>query len=117
MLYGTSRFIFVLLGLDTTSERRYLNDQQDQQRQPQHTPQLSLDEDDEKYYEEGSSLSGSWRRSDKRQPVAKIDTNNLFEQRWKLIRTAEQPRRRRRGLIGQTIHEESSESDSLTGFM
>ncbi|KAI1505889.1 hypothetical protein F5X99DRAFT_174353 [Biscogniauxia marginata] len=35
----------------------------------------------------------------------------LFENRWKLLRSSEKPRRRRRGLLAQTIHEESSESD------
>ncbi|KAI0120010.1 hypothetical protein GGR51DRAFT_495947 [Nemania sp. FL0031] len=115
MLHGTSSFIFVLLGLDSASERRKkLKDQQ--YSRLQHAPQFSRD-DEEKEYDGESSLSGSWRRSEKRQPIPKIDPNDLFEQRWKLIRTPDQPRRRRRGLIGQTIHEESSESDSLVGFM
>ncbi|KAI1129433.1 hypothetical protein F5Y10DRAFT_238238 [Nemania abortiva] len=117
LLHSTSSFIFVLLGLDAASERRKkLKDQQYQR--PQHTPQFSLDEEEgEEEYTQESSLSGSWRTSEKRQHVVKIDPNDLFEQRWKLIRTPDQPRRRRRGLIGQTIHEESSESDSLMGFM
>lgn len=42
-----------------------------------------------------------------------LDYSELFDSRWKLMRAAEKPRRRRRGLLAQTIHEESSESDSL----
>ncbi|KAI0446638.1 hypothetical protein F4803DRAFT_475677 [Xylaria telfairii] len=108
MLHGTSSFIFVLLGMDTSSERQKLRNQQHQRLL--YTPRSSLEEEDKEYYEESSS-SASWRRFGKRQHVAKVDPNELFEKRWKLLRTPEHPRRRRKGLLAQTIHEESSESD------
>ncbi|KAI0490768.1 hypothetical protein F4859DRAFT_21523 [Xylaria cf. heliscus] len=110
MLHGTSSFIFVLLGMDTASEQQKLRDQQRQRQGRLYTSRLSLEEEDKEYYEESSS-SASWRHLDKRQHVAKADLNDLFEKRWKLLRTPEQPRRRRKGLLAQTIHEESSESD------
>ncbi|KAI1632610.1 hypothetical protein F4809DRAFT_81638 [Biscogniauxia mediterranea] len=58
-----------------------------------------------------SSLSSS--RAGK-QPLRLDDdplASEMFEDRWKLLRSTEKPRRRRRGLLSQTIHEESSESD------
>ncbi|KAI0422102.1 hypothetical protein F5X98DRAFT_192999 [Xylaria grammica] len=112
VLHGTSNFIFVLLGMDsTTSERQKLRDQQHQR--PLHTHQLPLDREEGKEYDEESSSSASWRRIKRKQNATKIDPNDLFEKKWKLLRTSEQPRRRRKGLLGQTIHEESSESDFL----
>ncbi|KAI1754454.1 hypothetical protein F4782DRAFT_31714 [Xylaria castorea] len=108
MLHGTSSFIFVLLGMDTASERQKLRNQQRQRLL--YTSRSSAEKEDKEYYEESSS-SASWRQFDKRQHVAKVDPNDLFEKRWKLLRTPEQPRRRRKGLLAQTIHEESSESD------
>ncbi|KAI8950762.1 hypothetical protein F4801DRAFT_318600 [Xylaria longipes] len=109
MLHGTSSFIFVLLGMDTASERQKLRNQQHQKLLYTSRPSVE-EEEDKKYYEESSS-SASWRRFDRRQQVAKVDPNDLFEKRWKLLRTPEQPKRRRKGLLAQTIHEESSESD------
>jgi hypothetical protein len=126
VLHGTSRFVFVLLGVDTASERQKLRDQQYRGRL--HRSQFSLDGEDTQDHDqefESASFSGDsltkWERSNSSaswQHVAKskdkmsIDPNDLFEKRWKLLRTPEQPRRRRKGgLLGQTIHEESSESD------
>ncbi|KAI0472052.1 hypothetical protein GGR56DRAFT_104936 [Xylariaceae sp. FL0804] len=37
--------------------------------------------------------------------------SDMLDSQWKLLRSADKPRRRRRGLLSQTIHEESSESD------
>ncbi|TGJ86487.1 hypothetical protein E0Z10_g2328 [Xylaria hypoxylon] len=111
VLHGTSSFIFVLLGIDTASERQRLRDQQHQR--SLHTYQLPLDKKEKKEYDEESISSASWRRFNRRQTATEIDPNDLFEKQWKLLRTPEQPRRRRKGLLGQTIHEESSESDFL----
>ncbi|TRX95310.1 hypothetical protein FHL15_003641 [Xylaria flabelliformis] len=109
MLHGTSSFLFVLLGMDTASERQRWRDQQRQRFL--YTSRSSVEKEDKEYYEESSS-SASWRQLERRQHVAaKVDPNDLFEKRWKLLRTPEQPRRRRKGLLAQTIHEESSESD------
>ncbi|KAI0547265.1 hypothetical protein F4679DRAFT_586660 [Xylaria curta] len=109
MLHGTSSFIFVLLGMDTASERQKWRDQQRQRFS--YASRSSVEKEDREYYEESSS-SASWGQLERRQHVAaKVDPNDLFEKRWKLLRTPEQPRRRRKGLLAQTIHEESSESD------
>ncbi|KAI1180913.1 hypothetical protein F4777DRAFT_527469 [Nemania sp. FL0916] len=107
MLHGTSSAIFVLLGY-TTPGRRKLGDQY-----PELPPTSRPLLDDEVQREDGKELSRSPSGSsyDRRHVVTKVDTEDLFEKRWKLLRSPEQPRRRRRGLIGQTIHEESSESD------
>lgn len=94
--------------MDTSSEQQKPRNQQHQRLL--YTPRSSLEEEDKEFYEESSS-SASWRRFSKRQHVAKVDPNDLFEKRWKLLRTPEHPRRRRKGLLAQTIHEESSESD------
>ncbi|KAI0434659.1 hypothetical protein F5Y09DRAFT_214712 [Xylaria sp. FL1042] len=111
VLHGTSSFIFVLLGIDSTSRQPKPRDQQ-YQRSVQ-TYQSSLEEE-EKEYDEESSSSARWQRSDRRQKVtSEINPNDLFEKRWKLVRAPVQSRRRRKGLLGQTIHEESSESDFL----
>lgn len=110
MLHGTSGFIFVLLGIDTASERRKLRGQD---QRIVHTSPLSPDEGYEKEYDEELSPSATRRRFDRRQPVTEIDPNDLLGKRWKPLRTLKQPRRGRKGLIGQTIHEESSGSDLL----
>ncbi|KAI1284602.1 hypothetical protein F5Y07DRAFT_9224 [Xylaria sp. FL0933] len=111
VLHGTSSFIFVLLGIDSASRQQKPRDPR-YQRSVQ-TYQSSLDEE-EKEYDEESSSSARWRRPDKRQKVtAEINPNDLFEKQWKLVRAPVQSRRRRKGLLGQTIHEESSESDFL----
>ncbi|KAJ2974940.1 hypothetical protein NUW58_g8497 [Xylaria curta] len=108
MLHGTSSFIFVLLGMDTASEQRKLRSQQYPRSLP--TSEFSLVGDD-KDRNEDSGSSTSWRRLDGKQHVTEVDPTDLFEKRWKLLRTPEQPRRRRKSLLAQTIHEESSESD------
>ncbi|KAI1188822.1 hypothetical protein F5B17DRAFT_244919 [Nemania serpens] len=108
MLHGTSGFIFLLLGIDTASERRKLK-AQDQRLV--RAPQLSPGEGYDKEYDDELSPSATRRRLDRRQPVTEIDPTELFEKRWKPLRTLKQPRRGRKGLIGQTIHEESSGSD------
>ncbi|KAI0199037.1 hypothetical protein F4808DRAFT_227021 [Astrocystis sublimbata] len=114
MLHGTSSLLFILLGMDTASEREKMRSKQ--LHQPTWTPSVaSVDEDEHgrAYFDESSS-SASLQRLDKKRHVTKISTDqrDLFERRWKLLRAPEQqPRRRRKGLLSQTIHEESSESD------
>ncbi|KAI0810762.1 hypothetical protein GGR55DRAFT_125989 [Xylaria sp. FL0064] len=111
VLHGTSSFIFVLLGIDSASRQQKPRDHR-YQRSVQ-TYQSSLDEE-EKEYDGESSSSARWRRTDRSQKVtAEIKPNDLFEKQWKLVRAPVQSRRRRKGLLGQTIHEESSESDFL----
>ncbi|KAI0408128.1 hypothetical protein F4802DRAFT_451715 [Xylaria palmicola] len=106
MLHGTSSFIFVLLGINTSSEPSAPKVQQ-------HRPSLyasrSSPEEDRKYDEESSPNTSGAHLG--RKHVTKIEQNDLFEKRWKLLRSPEQPSRTRKGLLAQTIHEESSESD------
>ncbi|KAI0913363.1 hypothetical protein F4824DRAFT_171628 [Ustulina deusta] len=111
VLHGASSFIFVLLGIDT-GPRRYKPREHQYQRSLD-TYQSSLDDEEEKEYDEESSSSARWQRPEKRQNATEMNPNDLFEKQWKLVRTPVQPRRRRKGLLGQTIHEESSESDFL----
>ncbi|KAI1429502.1 hypothetical protein F5Y12DRAFT_407456 [Xylaria sp. FL1777] len=107
VLHGTSSFAFVLLGIDATSGPQKLQHYQ----RSMHTYQSSLDEREEKEYDEESTSSSRWQRSERRQHSPEINPSDLFEKQWKLVRSPMQPRRRRKGLLGQTIHEESSESD------
>lgn len=108
MLHGTSSFIFVLLGIDSASEQRKLRGQD---QGLERASQLPPDEEYDEEFDEELSPSETRRRFDRRQPVTEVDLHDLFEKRWKPLRTLKQPRRGRKGLIGQTIHEESSGSD------
>ncbi|KAI0595632.1 hypothetical protein F4775DRAFT_568345 [Biscogniauxia sp. FL1348] len=163
MLHGTSSFIFVLLGMDSATQKRQQRlrlaaaaERHQQQQQLSRLP--PLDEADEEGEEEdddedegqqdefgdtNSNLSGdsssrqyssslsssragklssssrwgsllsSGRSRKKADSRANDDAlaSEMFDDRWKLLRSTEKPRRRRRGLLSQTIHEESSESD------
>ncbi|KAI0969758.1 hypothetical protein F4678DRAFT_463089 [Xylaria arbuscula] len=110
-LHGTSSFLFVLLEIDTPTRQREPRGQQHQN--STHMYQSSFDEEGGKGYDEGSTSSPSWKRSDGRQNATTtgINPNDLFEKQWKIVRSPMHSRRRRKGLLGQTIHEESSESD------
>ncbi|KAI1117333.1 hypothetical protein F5Y14DRAFT_380242 [Nemania sp. NC0429] len=111
VLHGTSGFIFVLLGVDAASEQRK---RRDQDQRLVHAPPLSPDVGYEmEEYDEESTPSMTRRRLDRRRHAAEIDADELFGKRWSPLRTLKQPRRARKGLIGQTIHEESSGSDIL----
>ncbi|KAI2623247.1 hypothetical protein GGR54DRAFT_638486 [Hypoxylon sp. NC1633] len=107
MLHGTSSFIFVSLGVDAS--------------QKQESP-LLIDEDQDLYdtgygtrsEDSSSRLSASGvtsRRGNSKQDP-NDDAYDMFEKQWKLVRSPEKPRRRRRGLLAQTIHEESSSDAS-----
>ncbi|KAI0503356.1 hypothetical protein F5B22DRAFT_552480 [Xylaria bambusicola] len=96
LLYGASNFMFVLLGWDAASERQSF---------------LVREQVKENEYDNESSSSVERQRSDKGGGLVDINPNDLFEKQWKLVRTPVQPRRRRKGLLGQTIMEESSESE------
>lgn len=111
MMHGTSSFLFVLLGIDTASERRRLRDEQ--REMPLHTPQSSLNGETLVEYDKGSSPSAIGWRFDRRHHIARIDSSDLLEEERRFLRAREQPRSRRKGLLEQTIHEESSESDFL----
>ncbi|KAI0897919.1 hypothetical protein F4806DRAFT_382318 [Annulohypoxylon nitens] len=106
VLHGTSSFIFVSLGVDTSQDRE-LVDELD-----------SLWNDDPDF---GMSSSGtrSERSSGRlsrpgissrrvRSKQEKDDAYEMFERQWERLRPSEKPKRRRRGLLSQTIHEESS---------
>ncbi|KAI8633162.1 hypothetical protein F5Y19DRAFT_292018 [Xylariaceae sp. FL1651] len=127
VLYGTSSFVFVMLGLDAASQREKMGHER-YQRQLQGLRFPLGDEEDEEHHDEleprsfsrnslaktklaMSSSSAGWRHFGKVKEDIKIDPNDLFEKRWKSLQTPEPPRRRRKGLLAQTIHEESSESD------
>ncbi|RYP29898.1 hypothetical protein DL767_006497 [Monosporascus sp. MG133] len=138
VLHGTSSFIFVLLGIDSSSQQN--QQQQAEEGERRHRRQQGLggfdEEDDLEEEEDGEEQSiemssGLWSgdssttmgmpssvssrrrtaRGTEREPV--LDHRGLLDSQWKLLRATEKPRRRRRGLLSQTIHEESSESDSL----
>ncbi|KAI1407430.1 hypothetical protein F5Y13DRAFT_126901 [Hypoxylon sp. FL1857] len=112
VLHGTSSFIFVSLGVDSSQKR-------DSDRRRSKLPSL----DDEPEYDEldsttwsednsgrfpASGLSSRWGST---RLETKDDTNEMFEKQWKQwkqLRSPEKPKRRRRGLLSQTIHEESS---------
>ncbi|KAI1776147.1 hypothetical protein F4818DRAFT_371944 [Hypoxylon cercidicola] len=108
MLHGTSSFIFVLLGVDASQRR-------DSEQERSELPLL----DDEQDYDELESEtrigdSSSWlststftSRSSKSKET-KDNPHDMLEKQWKLLRSSEKPKRRRRGLLAQTIHEESS---------
>lgn len=112
----------------------------DQERQPRDQPKRALTQrskgkelespregysyDDE--FEEGQSTGSSPRRS---RPSSSLGlssslsddrllaTDEMFEEQWRRARSTKmspiKPSRRFRGLLAQTIHEESSESESL----
>ncbi|KAJ3578966.1 hypothetical protein NPX13_g1595 [Xylaria arbuscula] len=104
----TFSFIAILFGWDGASERRKRRDQH--YLESRH-PSAIAHEDDENEYNDDSSSSAKWQRSDMKESPGELDPNELFEKQWKLVRKPIQPGRRRKGLLGQTIHEESSESD------
>ncbi|KAI1365368.1 hypothetical protein F5Y08DRAFT_179416 [Xylaria arbuscula] len=108
VLHSTFSFIAILFGWDGASERRKRRDQQ--YLESRH-PSAIAHEDDENEYNDDSSSSPKWQRSDTKESPGELDPNELFEKQWKLVRRPIQPGRRRKGLLGQTIHEESSESD------
>ncbi|RYP47685.1 hypothetical protein DL769_011292 [Monosporascus sp. CRB-8-3] len=136
-LHGTSSFIFVLLGIDSSSQQK--QQQQAEERERRRRRQQGLGGFDEEDVEEGEDeeeqsfemSSGLWSgdssttmgmpssASSRRRPARgaekepALDHRGLLDSQWKLLRATEKPRRRRRGLLSQTIHEESSESDSL----
>ncbi|KAI2643442.1 hypothetical protein GGS21DRAFT_15462 [Xylaria nigripes] len=109
MLHGTLSFSFALLGLNDAPKRRKVWGGHDRTSQP--TSQLSLVEEEDKAYDYLSSPDPSGRHLDMKQEVARAHQDSIFEERWRLLRIAEQPKRRRKGLLGQIIHEESSGSD------
>lgn len=105
VLHGTSSFVFVLLGVDASqkpSSDRELPALDDEEEQ-------DWDESDTRLGDSSSRVSTTSffsRRSVSKKE--KDDTNDMFEKQWKLLRPSEKPKRRRRGLLAQTIHEESS---------
>ncbi|KAI2782078.1 hypothetical protein F4815DRAFT_463665 [Daldinia loculata] len=112
-LYGTSSLAFVTLGVDASQDRD--SDYLRKGKLP-----LSYDDDQESYELDSGTRSGdsssklsasassSTSRRVKSKWQVKDDTNEIFERQWKLLRSSEKPKRRRRGLLSQTIHEESS---------
>ncbi|KAI2473792.1 hypothetical protein F4781DRAFT_3034 [Annulohypoxylon bovei var. microspora] len=110
LLHGTSSFIFVTLGVDTSQDQdedyrgsnlaSYGDDEQD----------FDLAESGTRSEESSGRLLGSGvsSRRAKVKQESKDDANENFEKRWKQLRSTDKPRRRRRGLLSQTIHEESS---------
>lgn len=120
ILHGTSSLIFVFLGISPgTASNSHTRRKSLPQELPQ-TEQEQEEQDHDDYYEESSSSRFSAPKSGHllkppRRPRAdadiKTETAELLDRQWKLLRSTEKPRRRRRGLLAQTIHEESSESD------
>ncbi|KAI5862864.1 hypothetical protein GGS23DRAFT_72237 [Durotheca rogersii] len=104
MLHGTSSFIFVLLGIDASQQHR-------SGRRRARLPPVA-DEDEELYGLEStpskSSVGGMAPRRGKPKREADDDTRESLRQQWKLPRPSKIPGQQRRGLISQTIYEESS---------
>ncbi|KAI1106088.1 hypothetical protein F4804DRAFT_330648 [Jackrogersella minutella] len=102
VLRGTSSFIFVTLGIDA-SQKQNLDHQSHQQ--------IFDEEEDFGVTESGTRSESSGRLSSRRtksKQEPRDDAYDMFERQWKLQRSSEKPKRRRRGLLSQTIHEESS---------
>lgn len=103
------------MGVDAATEQQKVRYRQSLGYQQNHRASLTeeVEEDDGELYStplSGETLVASWPRPSPATDDRKIDLNDLFEKRWSSLRAPEQPRRRR-GLLAQTIHEESSESD------
>ncbi|KAK6952313.1 hypothetical protein Daesc_006848 [Daldinia eschscholtzii] len=111
VLYGTSSLIFVALGVDAPQDK-------DSDYFGKGKPLPPYDDDEESHDLDSGTRSGdsssrlsvarSTSRRVKSKHQAKDDTHEIFERQWKLLRSSEKPKRRRRGLLSQTIHEESS---------
>ncbi|OTB16934.1 hypothetical protein K445DRAFT_21127 [Daldinia sp. EC12] len=111
VLYGTSSLIFVALGVDASQDK-------DSDYFGKGKPLPPYDDDEESHDLDSGTRSGdsssrlsvarSASRRVKSKHQAKDDTHEIFERQWKLLRSSEKPKRRRRGLLSQTIHEESS---------
>ncbi|KAI1805554.1 hypothetical protein F4811DRAFT_218904 [Daldinia bambusicola] len=111
VLYGTSSLIFVTLGVDASQDKHSDNFRKGKALPP-------YDEDEEfhdldsgtRSGDSSSKISGAGSTSRRVKPKrqAKDDTHEIFERQWKILRSSEKPKRRRRGLLSQTIHEESS---------
>lgn len=114
MLHGTSSFIFVLLGVDASQKRRSERDRS----------KLPLEDEEQDYEQDYDGLDSETRSGDSSSWVStssftstarpsklketKDNSHDMLEKQWKLLRSSEKPKRRRRGLLAQTIHEESS---------
>ncbi|KAI0129247.1 hypothetical protein F4776DRAFT_628105 [Hypoxylon sp. NC0597] len=107
VLHGTSNFIFISLGVDASQKR-------DSDRRRSKLPSLDDEPESITWSEDTSSrlstssVSTRWGKT-KQEP--KDDVHEMFEKQWKQwqqLRSSEKPKRRRRGLLSQTIHEESS---------
>ncbi|OTA92310.1 hypothetical protein M434DRAFT_396554 [Hypoxylon sp. CO27-5] len=101
VLHGTSNFIFISLGVDASQNR-------DSDRRRSKRPSLDDEPESITWSEDNSSLTARWGEP---KQETKDDTHDMFEKQWKQwkqLRSSEKPRRRRRGLLSQTIHEESS---------
>lgn len=94
VLQGTSSFIFVTLGVDKSQKRDLDDEEQD------------FDWTESGTRSETPSKLPSRRTKVKQEP--NDDAYEMFEKQWKLSRSSDKPKRRRRGLLSQTIHEESS---------
>ncbi|KAI0849918.1 hypothetical protein F5Y00DRAFT_234175 [Daldinia vernicosa] len=111
VLYGTSSLVFVTLGVDASQDRD--SDYPRKGKLP-----LSYDGYQDSHEPDSGARSGdgsgklsttsssSSRMKSKQQ--AKEDANEIFERQLKLLRSSKKPKRQRRGLLFQTIHEESS---------
>ncbi|KAI1377324.1 hypothetical protein F4677DRAFT_52923 [Hypoxylon crocopeplum] len=108
ILHETSSFIFVLLGVGAPQKREL-----DHRRSKlPHLDEEEFDDLGSTTQSEDSSSILSMANIISRRGKSKQGTNDdvydLFEKQWKLVRSPEKPRKRRRGLLAQTIHEESS---------
>ncbi|KAI1468513.1 uncharacterized protein F4812DRAFT_458943 [Daldinia caldariorum] len=111
VLYGTSSLIFVTLGVDASQDKHSDYFGKGKALPPYDEDQESHDLDSNTRSGDRSSkisAASSTSRRAKSKQQAKDDTHVIFERQWKLLRSSEKPKRRRRGLLSQTIHEESS---------
>ncbi|RYP25899.1 hypothetical protein DL768_011663 [Monosporascus sp. mg162] len=138
LLHGTSSLIFVLLGIDSSSQQKQQQQAEERERRRRRRQGLGgfdeedgVEEEDDGEEQSIEMSSGLWSgdsstivdmppsvssrrrlaRGPEKEPA--LDHRGLLDSQWKLLRATEKPRRRRRGLLSQTIHEESSESESL----
>ncbi|KAI1462232.1 hypothetical protein F4805DRAFT_125397 [Annulohypoxylon moriforme] len=109
VLHGTSSFIFVSLGVDTSRDQD--SDYRGSNLAGFSDDELDFDMPESGTRSEGSSgrLSGSGVSSRRVKSKQEKDAAyEMFERQWERLRPSEKPKRRRRGLLSQTIHEESS---------
>ncbi|KAI0157524.1 hypothetical protein GGR57DRAFT_501133 [Xylariaceae sp. FL1272] len=122
VLHRTSNLIFILFGIDPSSQTLHSRNNSQDSFDDDSVPQTPTDFSTDTSTRIGSSTSGlstglssfssiSAKRRAKRDDNS-INPNDLFEKRWKQLRAPQTRRKHKVGPLARSaIHEESSESD------